>query len=507
MKKRIFSKSNIENFTNTLINYDWNCVTNIPDFTEAFSLFHTEYKGLYDKCFPLKVVRNGYKNRKCWLSEGLRNSIKIKNRLYVLSKQFPTAENLQKYKMYKSKLQKLMRSAERQHFQNLLESNKGNLKKSWDIIKEIINKKQSSVKSCKFVINGENTTNCKDIANAFNHFYTGIGKSLSEKIPSTNTDPITNMASICVQNSLYLTPTDENEVLRIISNIKTTSVGWDDIHSKVVKSSFYSYSKVLVHLINMSLEQGIFPDEMKCARVIPLYKSGDSKLINNYRPVSILPILSKVFERVIYNRLHKFIDDNNLIYNLQFGFRAKYNTTMALLTLIDKIVAGIDKNEMTLGTFLDFSKAFDTVNHKILIRKLHKYGIRGIANNLINSYLSNRKQFVSFNNVLSEAQVITYGVPQGSILGPLLFVLYINDIYLVSNSIMPILFADDSSLFVQGKDINTMTNVLNHELDHIYNWVNTNKLSLNVEKTYRILFKAKRRHAPGDFQVKIANKV
>jgi len=286
-----------------------------------------------------------------------------------------------------------------------------------------------------------------------------------------------------------------------LQRIVSCSVCWNDIHSKVVKSSFDLYSDVFVHLVNMCLSQGIFPDEMKVVRVIPLYKSGDGKLITNYRPVSILPIFSKIFERVIYNRILTFINDNNLIYNLQFGFRKNYNTTMAVITLIDKIVTGIDKNEMTLGTFLDFSKAFDTINHVISLNKLNKYGIRGVANRLIGNYLSNRKQFVSYDNSYSETLSINCGMPQGSILGPLFFVLHINDIHLVCCQTMPIVFADDSSLFVQGKDIKMMTNKLNNELNHVYNWVNSNRLSLNIEKTYCMLFKGKKKQISIDLEV------
>ena len=315
------------------------------------------------------------------------------------------------------------------------------------------------------------------------------------------------MNSLNIGNSLYLHPTDEQELLRILTNIKTTSVGWDDINVNILKSSFHHYSNVLVHLVNMSLSEGVFPDLMKIAKIIPLYKNGEKNILNNYRPVSVLPVFSKLFERVIYNRLIQFVNDNDLLYEFQFGFRKKHNTTLALITLIDKIVTGINDNEMTLGAFLDFSKAFDMMDHNILMRKLHKYGIRGIGNNLIRNYLQNRKQYIIFNGTLSDTLSVNCGVPQGSILGPLLFILYVNDLHLVSDLVLPILFADDSSIFIRGNDIINMTNTLNQELNKIYIWINTNKLCLNINKTSCMLFKPRRRKVLHEFQVKIANTV
>ena len=174
--KRDYSQSHIEIFIGTLSNYNWNCITDITDCAVAFTFFHSEFKRLYDKCFPIRNFRCGYKNRKCWLSVGVKNSIKVKNKLYVISKRFTSDDNIQCYKAYKNKLQTLMRSAEKQHFHELFEANRRNLKKSWAIIKNIINKKQFGNKSCEFVINGEITADQKLIADTFNN--TNIGKNL-----------------------------------------------------------------------------------------------------------------------------------------------------------------------------------------------------------------------------------------------------------------------------------------------------------------------------------------
>ena len=506
IEKRDYSKQHVNNFVNALRYYNWSTVTDITDSAGAFTLFHTQFRKLYNKFFPLRKFKCGYKTKKCWLSNALKVSIKTKNRLYLISKRHPTEDNIQKYRLYKTHLQRLLRNAEKQYFHDLLEANKMNLKKSWSIIKNVINKKQHSQTSSEFNVNGVITSDHKVVADAFNRFFTNIGKHLSDKIPHTNTSPLSYMESINVDQSIYLVPTDVNEIHRILKQIKTKSAGWDEINNEVIMQSFHTFSNVLVHLVNLSLLNGVFPNEMKIAKVIPLYKNGNNKIVSNYRPVSILPIFSKLYERIIYNRIFKFVNDNDLLYRFQFGFRKNHSTTMALITLIDKIVNGIHDNHITLGTFLDFSKAFDTIDHKILLLKLNKYGIRGIANTLIASYLNNRKQFVSFNGTNSDVTDITCGVPQGSILGPLLFILYINDLHLISDTGMPILFADDSSLFIQGDDINTLCHLMNIELNKVYNWVNSNKLSLNIEKTHCMLFHSSRHNLILHNDIQIAGK-
>lgn len=222
--------------------------------------------------------------------------------------------------------------------------------------------------------------------------------------------------------------------------------------------------------------------------VVPLYKADDPSLINNYRPVSVLPCLSKIFEKIMYNRLLEFIDHCNLLYDYQFGFRKGRSTTMAMSHIINKIMQALDKGEFAIGVFLDFSKAFDTVNFDILFRKLDKYGVRGTALEWFKSYLHNRKQYVKYEGSKSSELIIKCGVPQGSILGPLLFLLYINDIENASNEIFLMLFADDSSAFMQGKDLSEMFLSMNAELKKMSLWLQTNKLSINIGKTHFMVF-------------------
>ena len=221
---------------------------------------------------------------------------------------------------------------------------------------------------------------------------------------------------------------------------------------------------------------------------MPIFKKGDATLIRNYRPISVLPVLSKIFEKLVYSRLTKYIDKHNILSNYQFGFKKGYSTYMALTILIDKITSAMDKGEHIIGLVLDFAKAFDTVNHDILLSKLNHYEIRGTVLQWFQSYLSSRKQTVRISETNSELKNVTCGVPQGSILGPLLFLIYINDLSAVSQITFPIMYADYTNIFIRGKDLPKMEHDLNIEIQNISQWLKANKLSLNIKKTCTMTF-------------------
>ena len=260
------------------------------------------------------------------------------------------------------------------------------------------------------------------------------------------------------------------------------------INMSLIKEIFKFICKPFTDICNKSFLNGVFPDKMKIAKVIPLFKSGENDTFTNYRPVSLLPQFSKILEKLFNNRLEKFLEMNELLVEGQYGFRNSRSTSMAIAQLIEELTNANDEKKYTVGVFIDLKKAFDTIDHTILLKKLEHYGIRGVAHSWLKSYLQFRQQFVHINDCDSDLLYVKCGVPQGSILGPKLFILYINDICNVTDMLNFILFADDTNIFCSGRDIKTLCKSISQELDKLNIWFAVNKLSLNVNKTNFILF-------------------
>jgi len=288
-----------------------------------------------------------------------------------------------------------------------------------------------------------------------------------------------------------MSPTDPEEIEKIITTMKSkTSRGIDDINSEFIKKIKQNIKVPLSKLINMSLETGKIPASLKIAKVIPIFKNKSPEEYTNYRPISLLPIMSKILEKVVHKRLYNFMNLQtcNQLYNNQYGFRTKHSTIHAITQLSAEILESFDNNNFTLGVFLDLSKAFDTINHSTLLKKLEHYGIRGVALEWFRNYLLDRKQYVHFNGINSNQQCVTCGVPQGSVLGPLLFIIYTNDLPNALRSSRCILFADDTTIFHSSNDLKISASLISNDLELLTDWFRANKLSLNVTKTNYMIF-------------------
>ena len=347
------------------------------------------------------------------------------------------------------------RKAQRDYYSWKIKQAQNRSKNQWHIINEIMGKDKCITYPEVPLKNEESIKDENQLANAFNHYFSNIGCELAQKIPNTTINFLDYMKP-SNENSMFLEPVCIQEIITVMNSIKTNAAGADNISKQIIKHNFHTIAKHLLKIINQSFTLGIVPNELKIAKIIPFYKSGDKNTLGNYRPVAILPLFSKIWEKLYYDRLMKFLDRHNILYTHQYGFRPKYSIDYAVMSLQNYIIKEFEKGNYTIGIFLDLSKAFDTLDKNLLLNKLHRYGLRGIPNKWINSYLSDRNQQVQLRNILSDKNFIDTGVPQGSVLGPVMFLLYVNDLPNFDNKVFTLMFADDNSLFISGPNLDEL---------------------------------------------------
>ncbi len=494
MSKRLVNPSRIRNFYNHMSLVDWSFVTAIDSCEPAYDAFIKKFMSLYNIYFPIRSfnTRSRRTPRKPWITKALLTSIARKEKLYRKYVGHPTESNKTAYHNYRNRLTATLRVSKKNFYAEKLESCKQNAKQTWNILNSILGR-QSKSNPVMFNINNNSVLDPQVIADHFNSYFVNLGPNLASKIQTADVSFNEFLKNIISPvDSLFLSPTDDDEVTKLCMSLKSSaSSGHDDIKPEIVKTVSALIASPLAHIFNLSLASGIVPNQLKIARVVPIFKSGDRHNSSNYRPISVLPVFSKILERLIHKRLYSFISHFDMLDDSQFGFRSKRSSFMAIMHAYDKIVSSLDNKNHMLGIFLDLSKAFDTINHDILLSKLSHYGVRGSAFEWFRNYLTNRYQFVSFNGSKSVRSNISCGVPQGSILGPLLFIIYLNDIVSSSSFFSFFMYADDTNLLASHKNFHDLIKTANAELDRISTWLKANKLSLNIDKTNYILFKNK----------------
>lgn len=364
------------------------------------------------------------------------------------------------------------------------------IKQLWKNLNTVCSFKQGKSRSnsiSKLNVNGVTLQDNKDICNGFNSYFSTVGQNLVDDLiknnKNTNVGDFKTYCPRSIINSIFITPTDEYEILGIINKLRDSKApGYDNIGPKLIKYIASLIIRPLTHIFNHSIMTGVVPDKLKIGKVIPVYKKGDSSLPTNYRPISLLSIFDKLLEKLMYKRVYTFLTENNILYPYQFCFRKNHSTSLALIDVIDNIYSCLDNNETVVGIYVDLQKAFDTVDHNILLYKLYNCGVRGIAHKWFVNYLYNRKQFTSVNNAVSMLKNVTCGVPQGSVLGPLLFLIYVNDIAQAAPGVQVKLFADDTNLFLSGIDISELICRSNNCLESLNRWCIANRLHMNFEK-------------------------
>ena len=331
----------------------------------------------------------------------------------------------------------------------------------------------------------------EEICGKFNEFFANIGPKLATQIKPTSNKTYDTFLTKRVLVFFYFTLVTENDVLKHLSFLRTkNSAGIDGISVKLLKKLSPALINPLTLIINQSLVTGIFPNKLKNSQGVVTFKKDDPTIMDNYRPISLLTAISKLFEKVVFSQLYEYFHKKNSFYDSQYGFLKNHSTEYAAIELTDKVLKDIDEKNISLAIFMDLSKAFDTLDHDILIKKLAHYGINGTPLEWFTSYLTGRSQYVEIDDVSSNVLSLSTGVPQGSILGPLLFLIYMNDIPYCTKYFNCILYADDTTLSntIQIPSMSPLN--INDELAKVYDWLAVNKLSLNVKKTKYVIIHA-----------------
>ena len=498
---RIINDRTKEHFVTLLSKMDYEPITKLcaeRDPNGAYDYFVNLITGAYNESFP-KIVTNKQRYQTFhhpWMTKGLLKSCKVKSKLYLKYIKKPSQANKSKFTAYRNLFKTLKTKSIQNYYATEFTKYSNDIKKTWNTIRSIINSKPLDVGIETLSVDGHLITDKAAIAHHLNTYFTEVAENLRLKIPSINSNYSDYLVPPMV-DSFVLYPTYPEELISLNHSMKLShSSGPDLLDPSILSPNLSLIVAPLTQIFNCSLETGTVPDKMKLSTVTPIFKQGNKEDLGNYRPISILPYFSKLLEKVVYHRLNDYVTKKNIIFPSQHGFRSGHSTVLPLINIQDKISQAIDRKEFSVGIFLDLSKAFDTVDHDILIKKLHNYGIRGTPLLWFKDYLTHRFQQVKCNGFYSTFQLIKFGVPQGSILGPLLFILYINDLPNSSSLLEFVLFADDSNVFLSHSSYDDLIRLLNEELLNISRWFKVNMLSLNLNKTNYILFSSNRKACP-----------
>ncbi len=469
---RQYNNINYTKFKCLLNQERWEDVYSINDVNCAYNLFLEKFRSYHNLAFPFVAISSFSRPRKPWFTRGLAVSSQKRSAMYKLFINNKISKEC--YTAYRNQYNSIIRLAKKKYYENLFGNSSTGLTKAWHEINLMKGKRSTPAI----------TQIDSDI---LNNFFVELGPSTVKAFPNPVYDNYMSHVPK-YQSSFYMSSTTPNEIVSCVRTLSPKkSCSFDDINTLLVQHVVEFICLPLNHIFNLSLNNGIFPDKLKIAKVVPIYKSGPANDLINYRPISILPALSKILERLVYNRMVSYLDKFKILSDAQYGFRSTRSTEHALTDVVNFVSESLDHSRDVFALYLDVSKAFDSINHSILLNKLDAYGFRGIALSWFKSYLNNRLQYVSYSGNSSSLRVVTHGVPQGSIIGPLLFLLYINDLPLLSTEIHFVLFADDTSALMPTSLLADNSYLINNCLK-IFSWFYHNRLTVNNIKTKCMYF-------------------
>ena len=494
---RSMKNYSIENLHDALLAEDWSQVFLSDDVNTAWNIFKDIFSSVLDNIVPFKQIRLKQRSEP-WMDSDILETIQERDKAFHKYKQNKSEGFFNTFKTLRNKVQYLVHNAKIIFFSSSIEENKHDSKSLWKILKTLglPSRKGSNTSGPNICLNIDDSVSFDKglIAETFNNFYTTVASKLVEQLPTcigTYSDKFVKAfyQKLGIRlNNYSFTLVSEIKVLQYLCNLgPNKATGLDGLPSKFVKDAAPIIVGPFTHIVNLSLIHGMVPDELKNARVVPLFKKNDRLSVGNYRPVSILNVFSKILEKVVFDQVDTYFKDNHLFYEFQSGFRRGFSTDTCLIYLTDFIKLEIDKGNVVGMVLLDLQKAFDTVNHSILLMKLKACGLGNDICNWFASYLTDRQQLVDVSGIFSSKATITCGVPQGSILGPLLFLIYVNDMPAAAKSKI-LLYADDSAILASGKTVSEVEKALSDDLQAVSDWLVDNKLSLHLGKTESIVF-------------------
>ena len=495
---RKINEENLKRFEEEISATDWNFINAYETADERFNAFESKYTEIYGKNFPKTSSKNkkpgSRKNTKPWMMDWLATACDRKNQLYLNFVKTPTTENDEKYKRMKTFTEKHVNKAKREYYAKFLKKYSGDCKMQWRMVNNILNRTRKAKVNIKKLNFGESEiTDSQQIANIFNDYFCNIAENLKQENGlARSADQVirTETSESRCWRSMQLEDSSPSEIAEILKGLKNKSTS--DMSVVPLKKVSNILAPVISSLVSTSLQQGIFPHKLKIAKVIPLHKSGSRAEVSNYRPISLLSCFSKIYEKIMQARLLNHLKSEKILFDSQYGFRAGHSCEHALLEAQHHIQRALEKKQVTALLLIDYSKAFDMVDSSILLRKLEHYGVRDIALSWFRSYLTDREQYVNVNNCNSTLHKLKYGVPQGSILGPILFILYINDLPQISKIAHHIYFADDANLIISADTCIQLSLLVNEVLSLVLHWATNNGLKLNASKTKYMIFSNKK---------------
>ena len=477
--------------------YDWSIEQCNNSVSVNMQKVHEGLVNIIDECIPYVERKIKYKQlrRDAWMTSGIKLSIDKNKRNY--SKMLKGLCSKEHYQAYNSALRNIIRRTKLGYYQDRCYEYRAQTKKLWQMINDIACKSNDKSGLIDFLkIDGIKEYSATGISNGFAKYFAHVGKNFAHKIP----DPQKHVSEYLKRlqsctHSVFLHPTSEEEIIKIVKNLPAKlSSGHDNVSNVLLKELIDVLAPILLKVFNQSLETGEFPEVMKLAEVVPLFKGKEHYLANNYRPISLLTTISKVLEKIVYKRVYEYLTKTGQLYENQYGFREKHSCEQAIGQVLGNVLKGLENHLHSAVVLLDLSKAFDTIEHHILLKKLELYGIRGVALSWFESYLTNRKLRAkcrttsNCNEVLSDEFTVNYGTPQGSCLGPLIFLIFVNDLSLHLENTVCVQFADDTSLIFIHRNLVYLNYLVESQLAAIQDWFYANRLTLNVEKSSYLLF-------------------